>query len=379
MSLRPLDLNDLEAVWRLNELAFGYKTDAPPTEATGLYGIDGPDGRLAAIAKIRSYRQVWGGRPVPMGGIAGVVVEPHARGRGLAVELMRGVLQVLRASGQPVSALFPTAVGIYRPTGWEVVGTLDDTRIPTRDLAPARRGEAATVRSAVLEDVEVIAETYAGLGINGMLVRDGPEFPAGAAAVLEHDVVSVAESAAGVLGYASYDRGSGYREGSELRIWECLGRSGPATAALLRSISSWSTVARTSLWRGPTEGLALHLSGPVPPPTQRQPWMLRIVDAPAAIAARGFPACADVDTAFVLDDPDGAGGAWRLRVSAGSGSLECVDPDPALPVLTARGLALLYSGAADPAAVQRAGHLDRPAPGLAAVFAGYPPQILDYF
>ena len=379
MSVRPLGPDDLDTVWRLSQLSFGYKTDAPPAEGTGLYGIDGPDGRLVAFAKVRSYQQVWGGRPVPMGGIASVVVDPHARGRGLASELMRGLLTVMRTAGQPLSALFPTGVGIYRSSGWEVVGSLDDTRIDTRDLAPARLGHEVSVRAADRTDVAAIAETYAGLGTNGLLVREGPEFPAGAAAVLEHDVVSVAESGDGVIGYASYSRGSGYRQGSELRIWECLGRTGPATTALLRSISSWSTVASTSLWRGPTEGLALHVSGPVPPPVHRQPWMLRVVDAPAAIGARGFPAGLAADTAFVLDDPAGPAGAWRLRVESGSGSLERIDPDPSHPVLTARGLALLYAGAADPVALQRAGLLDRPAPELGPAFAGHPPQILDYF
>lgn len=381
MSVRPLGPDDLEAASRLWQRAFGYTTDTPPTDATGLYGIDGPDGRLAACGHIRSYEQRWGGRPVPMGGIAGVAVEPHARGRGLSQQLMRGLLTAMCDSGQPVSALFPTGIGVYRPVGWEVVGFLDDTRIATRDLQPSAVGSGVTVRAADAQDLPAIAAAYGALSINGLLTREGPEFPKGVAGLLEHDVVSVAESVAGVIGYASYNRGSGYRDTSELRVWECIGGSAAGTAAGRRSISSWSTVAPTVLWRGPTDELALHLARPVPPPVQRQPWMLRIVDAPAAIALRGFPSAVSVQTSVVLDDPDVPGntGSWRLRVDGGAGALEPVEGNPALPRLTMRGLALLYSGAADAAAVLRTGHLDRPAPELSAAFAVHPPQILDYF
>lgn len=380
MSVRALGVDDLEQTSRLNQQAFGYRTDNPLTDPAGLFGIDGPAG-LAAIAKIHSYKQFWGGRRVPMGGIAGVVVEPHSRGRGLAKELMRGLLAAMHDAGQPVSALFPTGVGIYRPTGWEVVGYLDDTRIATRDLAPVTDPGDVTVRAAGADDVPAIAALYAGLGINGLLTREGPSFPKGAAGILEHDVVTVAESAEGVVGYASYNRGTGYREQSELRVWECLGLTGQAAAALLRSIASWSTVAPNVLWRGPTEELGLHLSRPVPTPVQRQPWMLRIVDAATAIALRGFPAATSVETSFVLQDADvtSNAGGWRLRIEDGSGSLEQIEPAPSLPVLSIRGLALLYAGAADAGVLLRTGHLDRPAPSLSAAFAVPPPRLLDYF
>jgi len=134
------------------------------------------------------------------------------------------------------------------------------------------------------------------------------------------------------------------------------------------------------LWRGPTIELTRHVAGPVPPPVRRQPWMLRIVDAPAAIAQRGFAAPVSVDVAFALDDPDVAehSTGWRLHVADGRGSLEPA-PGLALPRLQVRGLALLYAGVADTAALLRAGLLDRPIDGLDAAFAGHEPRILDYF
>ncbi|MDT7537139.1 MAG: hypothetical protein QOI82_724 [Actinomycetota bacterium] len=382
MTARPLGADDIEQVWRLNQLAFGYRTDAPPEDIGVTFGIDGPDGRVVASARIRSYEQIWGGRAVPMGGIAGVAVHPDARGRGQASGLMRDLLPVMRAAGQPISVLFPTGVGVYRPVGWEVVGSLDDTRIATRDLKPWHAADEVAVRTAAPADVAAIRKLYLGLGVNGLLTREGPEFPAGAEAVLEHDVVALAEDVdGGAVGYTSYSRGTGYRESSELRIWEFVNRNGAAAAALLRSLVSWSTVASNVLWRGSTAELARHIAGPVPSPTRRQPWMLRIVDAPGAVGRRGFTEGIEVDASFVLDDPDITehAGGWRLKVADGRGSLEPLTSTAGLPRLHVRGLALLYAGVADVSALLRAGLLDHPVGGLDRAFAGQEPQILDYF
>lgn len=383
MSVRLLGADDAEQVWAMNQLAFGYRGEGPPPALRDVYGIDGDDGRLLGAARVRSYEQVWGGRRVPMGGIAALAVRPDARGQGVASTLLRGLLPVMREAGQAISALFPTGVGIYRPLGWEVVGSLDDTRIPTHELRPhAGAGHGIRVRTAGPEDVAKIAALYAGLAANGLLVRDGPEFPRGVDAVLEHDVVSLAESEDGAaLGYATYSRGSGYREGSELRMWDFVARTGAAAAALLRSLASWSSVAPHVLWRGPTGELALQVPAQVPPPVHVQPWMLRIVDPPAAVSQRGFSPAVSVDASFVLDDPDvpDNAGPWRLRVDGAAGSLSRVDDAADLPVLHVRGLALAYAGAADSGLLQRAGLLDRPLPAVDIAFAGQPPRILDYF
>lgn len=382
MTVRPLGPADLEQVWRDSQLAFGYRTDTPPASAQGWYGLDGPGGRLRAFARVRSYRQWWGGRRVEMAGIASVVVPPEARGQGAAGALLRELLPVLRGSGQPLSVLFPTAVGVYRPHGWEVVGSLDDTRIATRDLLPRGGTGAVRIRTATAADLPALGELYAGCASAGWLTRDGPEFPAGPAVLLQHDVVALAVGDDdGADGYAAYTRGAGYREGSELRVWECVGRTGTATAALLTSLASWSTVAATVLWRGPTRELALFLPRAVPPPVCSQPWMLRIVDAPGAIAQRGFRPEVTIEAGFVLVDPavPEHERGWQLQVAAGRGTLQPLPTADRQPALHVRGLALLYAGAADTSTLLRAGLLDRPLPALDAAFAGPPPVLLDYF
>jgi len=84
----------------------------------------------------------------------------------------------------------------------------------------------------------------------------------------------------------------------------------------------------------------------------RSRWMLRVVDAPAAIAARGFPLAASLTVPLRI--ADGArpanSGRWQLTVAGGAGTLEPLGPDgPAglgssALTLGARGLAALYAG-----------------------------------
>ena len=93
-------------------------------------------------------------------------------------------------------------------------------------------------------------------------------------------------------------------------------------------------------------------------------WMLRVVDAPAAIAARGFPPGVSVSVPLAVHDqarPANAG-RWQLTVADGKGALvaagaPCRPAPTAPPTIGARGLAALYGGRA----VARSG-----CPGLAS-------------
>lgn len=384
--LRALGPADLAQSHELGVLAFGGDRAAPPPTSPrpGRHSVGVLDGdRLLAKASVVSYEQWWGGRRVPMGGVAGVAVHPEARGRGLARRLLTALLAQMAEAGQGISVLFPTAVGIYRPHGWEGVGGLAQTRLATRDLLDGGNPGPVRVRTAGPDDlpaVQRVWDAFAAAG-NGQLSRSGPAYPRGAHQVLESDVVALAVDGGQVLGYAAYDRGHGYGAEAALTVREFVAHTPQAHAALLRSLGSWDSVAGTVLWPGDTRELALHLHRAVPPPHRVQPWMLRVVDAPTAVAARGWPEGVHVDNAFVLLDPDvpAHARAWRCTLAGGRGTLQPVPATSDLPRLHVRGLALLWSGAAGTAAVRRAGLLDGALPGIDAACAGAAPALLDYF
>ena len=121
--------------------------------------------------------------------------------------------------------------------------------------------------------------------------------------------------------------------------------------------------------------------------THRSLWMLRVVDAPAAIAARGFPAATSLSVP--LDLADGArpenSGRWELTVAEGKGSLSPLTSPPAAGpplALGPRGLAALYAGA-PVATLRRAGLASGGSPdgdaALDAAFGGATAYMLDSF
>ncbi|MDP9100742.1 MAG: GNAT family N-acetyltransferase [Actinomycetota bacterium] len=386
-SVRPLSDADSDQVWALGRLAFGGDPARRPPGGTpveeGLGSFD-EAGRLVGKARLRAYEQWWGGRSVPMGGLAGVAVHPDARGKGVSTALLRAALGHMQNQGQVLSVLFPTALEVYRPLGWELVGSLDETPLPTAGLRAARAFGSVTAREATASDVSAIHSLYTwhGRTTAGLLSRTGPEFPAGAEGILSYDVVAVAEDDRGALvGYAAYDRGRGYGPDSKLWVGDFVARDPAGAGALLRSIGSWDSVAPITRWRGATDDLAWLLPRGVPLPDRRQPWMLRIVDAERALSARGYPLGVTVRVAFTLLDPvlPRNHGSWSFALSEGKACLESIRSRDKLPVLDVKGLALLYAGAADTTALRRVGYLDGDLGGLDPAFPSVRPRILDYF
>jgi len=373
--LRELGPQDLDEAHEMGRLAFGgdpaeTRPERPGRRQWGAYS----GGRLVAKVAVHDYAQWWGGRAVPMGGLSGVAALPDVRGQGLVRRLTALATQAMGEAGHVVSALFPTAPGIYRAMGWELVGALEHTRVPLSALPPGPV-EGVVVRPAVEADVPALQAAYDAWGRarSGLLTRTGPCFPKGTAGLLERDVVSVAVSGDEVLGYVAYARGRGMGADAELQVDEVVAASEPARLALLASLASWTSVIGAVQWRGPVDELERSCTALVPPPHERKPWMLRLLDPVAAVAARGWP----VDGAADLDLT--GTGPVRLTVSGGEGRLEPRRPDPDLPVVDPRGLAVLWAGAAGSRALVRSGLLDRPAPDLDALCGASPPVLLDYF
>jgi predicted acetyltransferase len=370
-TIRLLTDDDREQAHRLSNLAFGGDLSAPmptdPPPAGPRAGAFDDRGRLVAKAFARPYEQWWGGRPVPMAGIAGVAVAPEHRGKGLVRRLMDALIDTTEA---PVSSLFPTAPSIYRPLDWEIVGGYDTTSLPLTWLPTKGPLE---VRAASDDDLSQIEALYdaRGASSSGLLVRRGESFPLGIKGVLEIDVVTVAIDAGRVVGYASYSRGRGYVNGGPLNLWDCIAQSPQAMQSLLAGLAGWSSVVDDVRWRGSTDDLALAVNRSLPPPVKAQPWMLRVLDPVAAVAQRGF-APGSTTASFAVADT-----GYRLEVADGRGQLTAVPAD-GLPVVQPRGLALLYAGVAT-GRLARNGLADRDLPELEKAFRGPRPEILDYF
>ena len=114
----------------------------------------------------------------------------------------------------------------------------------------------------------------------------------------------------------------------------------------------------------------------------RYDWMLRILDVPAALEARGYPSI-DAEATFVVDDamyPENEG-AWRLAVSGGRASVARVDSHDRR-ALSIGVLSSMFSGYLRPHDAVRLGYLDADDPAVdafAAILDGPDPWTPFFF
>jgi predicted acetyltransferase len=316
-----------------------------------LGAFDGP--RLVASASYADMRQWWHGRALPMAGVTGVQVAPEERGRGTGRALTAGLLRLIGQRGYPLSVLYPATGSLYRSLGWELAGAMREVSLPPRSLGSIARppGEVAAVplrRAGVDEAAEVIgvlSAIYQAARYCGPATWD--------AAATRRWLADP-----GLFGYLAGDGflAYGWQNGNRELLVSCLlAASAETTRALWAVVGSHSTMAgRVRARVLPDDPVSWLIREPdaehaVRP---RKHWMLRVLDARAAIAGRGFPP-AEVTANLRLEDeqrPANAG-TWRLEISRGSGVLSKArtkssrSSGPHRPVaLGARGFAALYSG-----------------------------------
>lgn len=392
--VRPLRPEENKLAWDLGSLAFGYHEQAMPetwgANAPGrsTLGVFDPAGRLVAKAVDREQGQWFGGRVVPVSGIAGVAVAPELRGRGLGRLVLTSLLAGARERGAAISTLFDTTPLPYRALGWEEVGALTYHTVGARVLAEIRPDPKTELRPATEADIPAVYELYRRVARagTGLMERSGTLFTATPEQLLAdyHGFTVAVDGAGELVGYASWDRGPGYDASGKLTVDDLIGATPEATRTLLAMFGGWASVAPTVVIRlgveDPVWSLLARVDAKV---ASAQPWMLRVVDAPAAVAARGWPRhlSGTVDLALTDDVCPWHQGNHRLVLDGGQARLEPGGTGAAR--LTPRGLAAWYAGAASPDQLRRAGFLSGGDPDtddlLRTATAGPAPTLHDYF
>jgi predicted acetyltransferase len=398
--------DDMDAQVELAEHAFGVYSAgqrASWTYVAGLRARQGlflgafADGRPVGAAMIHDLRQWWVGREVPCAGIASVKVAPELRGRGVGRRLMTALLDTVADRGYPLSALFPATMPIYRSLGWELAGGKYQATIPARSLwtlaAPDKDASTAAPAAPAVPEVRRAgpgdaAQIIAIIGRAHQAARDAgaltwDEGPFGQW-LARSDLYSYL---AGDDGFAAYRWGGDGPHG-ELFV-ERVHAGTPASLRDLWSvIASHSSVTRTvTALTSPNDPFWWLTAERDATISKRSMWMLRVVDAPAAIAARGFPPAVAAAVALEINDSarPGNSGSWQLEVADGKGGLTPAASSAArgsTPLaLGARGLAALYAGT--PVATLRlaglvAGGTPDADAALDAAFAATPYMVDDF-
>ncbi|MET1061233.1 MAG: GNAT family N-acetyltransferase [Nocardioides sp.] len=393
--IRPLGTADRDRSVAIDEEAFGSWPGglpaAPPVwppDGTHVVGTFDGDELLAKLNG-REYHSWFGGAEIPTWGIAGVAVAAEHRGRRLLGDLFAASFVEAQARGMAVSTLFFTAARVYRSVGFELVGGFEKLHLPTSALTAVQPTEGIRLRRAVPGDGAAIHAVYTAWASrqNGPLTRTGPNFPDGADRITErYTGVTVALDAADdVVGYVSWNRGSGYNDSARIDVGDLIATTPAATRALLRMLGSFAIVTGNVVLRTSRPDLVhLALPGLPPPPVESWPYMLRVLDLPAAVEPRHYPPALDTSVGFtVTGDAFGdLDGGWRIVLKDGTARCER-DSDVDGPTLAVGGLSVLYAGAMRVSQLRLAGLVTGGDPerdaDLDAVFVGPGFHIRDYF
>ena len=344
LSIRAFGPQDPAGVWP--------RTEATIADGRGLGAFD--DGRLIGTALFHDLHQWWFGRAIPVAGVASVKVAPEYRGRGAGRALMTALTGLMTERGYALSALYAATMPIYRQLGWELAGASYEAVIPARSLLalarpdfPAATAQVPLRRPGPADAAEIIAVigrahqlardcgpiTFSEPMVRSWLTAPGRYLDSGKFAYLAPD------------GFLAY-RWNGSRK--EIFIDKAVAASPETALALWSVVASHSSIAGTIRARvAPSDPIWWLLREQDATVGGRYRWMLRLLDAPAAIAARGFP-LADLTVALHIRDdqvPANAG-HWNLAIRSGSAQLSpAPDSGSAAPLeLGARGLAALYAG-----------------------------------
>jgi predicted acetyltransferase len=331
--------------------------------------------------------QWYGGRSVPMGGVATVVVRPEHRGEGIAARLLARSLERMRDDGLLVSTLHPATTRVYRASGWEIGGDLARHQIATRALERLPRGDSEKVRRLTREEWPLVQQCYDAVAPAHSGWLDRSEWwwkVTGDDSFEDQSFVYAVDGDDGFAGFVVYTQRASDSWGYSIEVEELVAREPGTAVTLWRFLASNGMQVRdVTINRGPVDELLLVLPEQDVRQVHNNRWMHRLVDVPAALGARGYPAAVAAEVHLELTDKVAPwnDGRWVLRVEGGRGQ---VTPGGTGEVqLTINALSALSSGWTSATALTGAGALHHASPkacaALDAIFAGPAPTMVDEF
>jgi len=288
--------------------------------------------RLVGMLNVLAFEQFFGGRAVPMGGVASVVVVPEERGRGIAPRMLAAALDLMAERGEVISTLGPATSWVYRKCGWELAGLYGVASVRTSDLVGLAEGPARE-RRATPDDRAGIVAVYerAAPASPGFLAR--PEWlwderladaPNRYVYVVEHD--------SAVAGYVTYTESAAAR-GYSVWVDDLVAVDADSQRSLWRHLGAHAAQAdRVTVAGVPLDVLAHLLPEQTIRPVGQQIWMTRVVDIAGAIERRGYAPAVRADVSFRLVDTmragnDGCcGSAWPTAAAGSSRSARASSP-----------------------------------------------------
>lgn len=384
ITTRSPERAELKRFFNTGEAAFGEELkddDVPRWEAVFdldrlLWAFDGsfPVATGAAF----SFSLTIPGAEVPAAGVTWVGVLPSHRRRGILTRLMREQLDDVRRRGEPVAVLWASEAAIYGRFGYGLAtrGMFMDAE---RNRVRFRAGSEPVGQSRLLELEDagrVVPAVYDAVRRRtpGMFARSDAWWSKFRLADPEHErhgggplFCAVVELQGRPEAYALYriqTSWDGGVPGSKLQVREAFGSSPAAVREIWHYLFGVDLIERVRAWALPidhplqllvVDPRRLHL-------TVGDALWLRLVDLPAALAARSY----ERDGSLVLDVEDAFcewnTGRWRLDAGPSGAAVEPASGEADLR-LGVEELGAVYLGGFTLAELERAGRVEELTPG----------------
>lgn len=345
--------------------------------------------------------QCFGGKSVPMWGVAAVAIAPEHRGSRTATTLMQHALKEMHTRGIPISSLYPATLPLYRSVGYEHAGGRYEIRIPAKPLLIRDRCETMRIRPITHKDKAVVRQLYQTRALCTAGNLDRSEFiwhrvttPRGQKAQGYLITNAVTKKPEGYLYYVQTDShlpADAAHAPLAIHLTDHVALTPQAGTAMLKFLSNHRSMIECITFHGSPDDPVLKL---LPDRTYSarllDHWMLRIVDVKGALESRGYSPCvhAEIHLDIAFDQLPANYGRFVLKVADGKAKVsEGGRGDVRMNV---RGFASLYAGHCSPhdlltmglleVASRKSSHeADAILATLGGVFAGPSPWLGDIF
>jgi predicted acetyltransferase len=385
--LVDLGPDDAEAILELDRWAFASpevadsELDAPTiarfewdrTRGAYLPDLDGV-AQLAGINSVYSLDLPIPGGSVACGALTWVGVHPIHRRRGVLTAMMQDHLRAVHERGEPVSALHAAEATIYRRFGYGIAShTLFGDLPRGSKLHPVPGADEVRIRLETVDvdrHADVVGDCYeaARAGRPGMVSRNSTAQrrqvvfdPPSRRKGIEPMRIFVAEAdgEGPARGYALFRRTEawvGDRPVGAVKIREFVARDPAAARALWGRLLDLDLSATVELDHRPIDDPLFQFlvdprAGQI---TRSDNLWVRLVDLPAALAARRYST--ELDVVVEVRDELCPWNAGRWRLTGGPDHARCTpSTDPAAFTLDVRDLGAAYLGSTSLAGLANAG------------------------
>ncbi|HEY8472697.1 MAG TPA: GNAT family N-acetyltransferase [Natronosporangium sp.] len=388
LALRPGTPADWPGIAQLMQMTFHASWDDELDQVK--HGIFEPDRALVATdgdevvghAVALTRRLTVPGATVPAAHVSMVGVAPTHRRRGLLTQLMH---RQLAEVPEPVAVLWATESQIYPRFGYGLASWRVSCSIETREVRLPEPAEPGRLRTVPVEQARPeLARVFEAVrpGRPGWSDRDDRWWSYRLADPASHRQgsttrrITIHEGSAGVDGYALWRARSKWSDtgpNGEVSVDEVVAINPDAYLTLWRLLLSIDLTRSVKVWATGLDDPLLHL---VDAPrrlgtTVGDGLFVRIVDLPAALAARRY--AVPVDVVIEVTDPLRPANTGRWRVTGDAEKATCTrTEEPADLACGITELGAAYLGGTSLAALAAAGRVRELRPEtLAPVAAGF--------